>query len=104
LTGRSGAFYVRAMFSIQKLAVFALIVAALWLGFRLVGSMDRRRKEGERQARRSGRKRFLRGGGRNGPSEAADVDMVACRVCGDYIPATGARGCGRSDCPYGPAA
>jgi len=27
-------------------------------------------------------------------------DMIACRVCGAYVPARGARSCGRADCPY----
>lgn len=27
-------------------------------------------------------------------------DMVECRVCGNFVPAKGARHCGRADCPW----
>jgi hypothetical protein len=27
-------------------------------------------------------------------------DMVACKVCGTYVAASGARACGRADCPW----
>jgi uncharacterized protein len=89
------------MFSIQKLAVFVLIVAAIWLGFRLIGSMDRRRKDEARRARPSWRDRFIR---RGGQGDRADVDMVACKACGAYVASVGAGPCGRNDCPYGSAA
>jgi uncharacterized protein len=95
------------MFSIQKIAVFAIIIAALWLGFRLVGKMDKGRQEAERRARPSWRHRFFRrrsGAGQRGAGDLADVDMVACRVCGDYVASVGARSCGKPGCPYAPAA
>lgn len=28
-------------------------------------------------------------------------DMVACKICGTYVAANGARSCGRADCPFG---
>jgi uncharacterized protein len=95
------------MFSVQKLAVFAIIIAALWLGFRLVGKMDKGRKEAERRVRPSWRHRLFAGRSRAGASRdgnLADVDMVACRVCGDYVASVGARSCGRPNCPYAPVA
>jgi uncharacterized protein len=95
------------MFSVQKLVVFAIIVAALWLGFRLIGKMDKGRKEAERRVRPSWRHRLF--GGRTGAAARrgdnfADVDMVACRVCGDYVASRGARSCGRPNCPYASSA
>ena len=27
-------------------------------------------------------------------------DMVACKICGTYVAANGARSCGRGDCPW----
>ena len=27
-------------------------------------------------------------------------DMVACKICGTYVAASGARSCGRADCPW----
>ena len=99
------------MFSIQKLVVFAIIVAALWLGFRLVSNMDKKRKAEERQAgrvRSSWRDRFARRGprigGGSGGQAAAQVEMKACPQCGDYVPASGAKACGKPGCPYPPAA
>ena len=96
------------MFSMQKIIVFALICAALWLGFRFVGAVARRQKMEERKAKPSLRERLRRSAGHGGPMRAreaarepvAEVDMVACRVCGDYVAAAGASSCGRKDCPY----
>lgn len=35
------------------------------------------------------------------PAAELDVeDMVECRVCGNFIPAKGARHCERRDCPW----
>ena len=99
------------MFSFSKIAVFAVILIALWLGFRLVGTMARQQRMQERMARPSWRERFRRSAQNAGPMRAreaareqvAEVEMVACRVCGDYVAARGARSCGRQDCPYAPA-
>jgi len=96
------------MFSMQKIIVFALICAALWLGFRFVGNAARKQKMEERQTRPTLRERMRRSAGSPGSMRAreaarepvAEVDMVACRVCGDYVAAAGARSCGRQDCPY----
>lgn len=97
------------MFSIQKIVVFAIIIAALWLGFRLISNMDKKRKAEERQAgrvRSSWRDRFTRRGEaqRGGGATAGQVEMAACRQCGDYVPASGAKACGKAGCPYPPAA
>ena len=99
------------MFSVQKLAVFAIIAAALWLGFRLVGRMDKKRKDEERRVRPSWRHRFFgtssrgrAGAGQRRADNLADVDMVACRVCGDYVASSGAKSCGKPKCPYAPMA
>jgi hypothetical protein len=78
------------MFSMQKIIVFALICAALWLGFRFVGAVARRQKMEERKAKPSLRERLRRSAGHGGPMRAreaarepvAEVDMVACRVWG----------------------
>ena len=100
------------MFSMQKIAVFAIVILVLWLGFRLIASMERQRNMTERMNRPSWRERLRRTAMRAGPmrareagrEHAAEVDMRPCRVCGDYVAAAGARSCGRRDCPYAPAA
>ncbi|MBN36084.1 MAG: hypothetical protein CMM46_15175 [Rhodospirillaceae bacterium] len=100
------------MFSLQKLAVFAVIIAVLWLAFRFVGNLERKQKAEERLSRPGWRERFRRSGSKSASSRAkeaarepvSDVDMVPCRVCSDYVAAAGAGACGRADCPYPPAA
>lgn len=98
------------MFSLQKLAVFALIAAALWLAFRLVGHLERRRRAEEGLARHGGRRRFRlwrraspAAGGRRAPD---DLEMNACPRCGTFAAAKGPGGsaCARPDCPLAPAA
>ena len=101
-----------AMFSFQKIAVFVVIIAVIWLGFRFVGNLEKQRKAQERLTRPSWLERFRRSASRTGAARAreagrdatAEVEMVACRVCGDYVAGVGARSCGRVDCPHPPAA
>ncbi len=96
------------MFSIQKLAVFAVIVAAIWLAFRYVGNLEKTRKARDRLARPGWRERFRRRRGARKKAAArepaGDVEMVVCGTCGDYVAAAGARACGRAACPYPPSA
>ena len=97
------------MFSLQKLAVFALIVAALWLAFRLVGHLERRRRGEERQERLRWRRprwrRFrLWRTGAVAPEDGGDgVETIACPRCGVYV-ATNGSSCSRPDCPLASAA
>lgn len=96
------------MFSMSKIIVFIIVCVALWLAFRFVGTMARKQKMEERMARPTLRERLRRSAGRAGSMRAreaarepvAEVDMVPCRVCKDYVAAAGARSCGRQDCPY----
>jgi len=88
-------------FSIQKLLFTVAVVAAVWYGFKWLGRMKRMHDRETRDRLR----RESRGGGSApaGPSEgaAADAeDMVECAVCGAFVPARGAKSCGRADCPY----
>lgn len=93
------------MFSLQKLAVFALIAAALWLAFRFVGHLERRRRAEEGLARRGRRRRFRlwrrASPARDGPRPAGDLEMNACPRCGTFAAADGPEGgaCARPDCP-----
>ncbi len=80
------------MFSFQKLAVFVVILAVLWLGFRFVRNLERQQKERER-VRRGKRKWFGLG-----PRTAGEVEMQSCPVCRNWV-ATGGH-CGRGDCPW----
>lgn len=82
------------MLSLSQLLLILFIILALWYGSRVVSRIERglrREDEVPRKARR--------GGPRDGARIEAE-DMVECRVCGVYVAATGARACGRPDCPY----
>ncbi|MCZ6861067.1 MAG: hypothetical protein O7I42_12485 [Alphaproteobacteria bacterium] len=72
-------------FSIGKLAVLAAIIAAVWYGFKLY-----HRLEAKRAAEQLGRR----------DSKDTGEAMVECKACGVYNPASGAKNCGRADCPY----
>jgi hypothetical protein len=77
--------------SIGKVVVFIAIVLAVWYGFKLIGQIDRQRKA---MARREGGAKPSRG------RAAADVEeMIRCRTCGTYIPASGGTSCGKAGCP-----
>ena len=74
-------------FSLPKLIVLALIVAAIWYGFKMFGS--------GRKAAKS-----------EVPGDDTDtvipkaVDMVQCETCGDFVAAKGTTSCGKESCPY----
>lgn len=96
---------------VMKLLVLAAILLAVWFGFRLLGQLDRARKEEARLNQGGGRRgwasrradRRSAGGTRRagGRAETADIqDMTKCPTCGAYVPAAGTTACGRADCPY----
>jgi uncharacterized protein len=74
--------------SLPKLLVLALIVAAVWYGYKWVGRWDQERKDKLRE---------------DGPDDRVgrdSQDLVQCTLCGTYGPADLER-CpeGRDDCP-----
>lgn len=80
-------------FGFSKLAVLIGIVIAVWYGFKLVGQLDRARKQ--QQASKPPRQSGAAGG------SAPEVeDTVECPVCGAYVVANSASPCERPDCPY----
>ncbi len=84
-------------FGFSKLAVLIGIVAAVWYGFKLVGQLDRARKQAQsgKPPRRPG------GGGGGGGGKTPEVeDTVQCPTCGAYVVAKTASPCERPDCPY----
>ena len=74
--------------SLSKLLVLALIIAAVWYGFKWL-NRSKAKDEGSKQANR-----------------AADggTDLAACPACGTYV-AAGVAKCpdNRDDCPMGAA-
>ncbi|HVG80807.1 MAG TPA: hypothetical protein VNB28_00845 [Methylomirabilota bacterium] len=71
----------------QKLILLIAIVTAIWYGFRFVGKIAAERKALQREAER---KR---------PARRSVEDMVKCRLCGDYVPASGVASCANANCP-----
>ena len=61
------------MFSIQKIAVFIIIIAVVWLGFRFVGNLEKQRKAQERLTRPSWRDRFRRSARKTGAQRAKEA-------------------------------
>jgi len=80
------------MLSFTKLITLALILVAVWYGFRLFArwKVQRDRTLNARRQEQAGARR---------PRQIAAEDMAACPVCGVYVPAAGAARCGRPDCP-----
>lgn len=96
-------------FSLGKLLVLLAVVGAVWYGFKYMSRLQYQR---ERRAEARDRlDRQERGepppppptGGRRRRQKAeapAAQDMVSCPACKAYVPAKGAKNCGRPDCPY----
>ncbi|MDE2228649.1 MAG: hypothetical protein KGL11_06370 [Alphaproteobacteria bacterium] len=80
-------------FSLGKLIVLGAIIAVVWYGWKYAQRVEqvRRALKEEIDRRRAGTPQA-----RNRPAE----DLVKCTACGIYVPAQGARACGRADCPW----
>lgn len=73
---------------LQKLLLLIAVLTAVWYGFRLIGRLAAERKALQRQGRRAG-----------GANAGGVEDMVKCRLCGDYVPASGVVSCAKANCP-----
>ena len=93
-------------FSLQKLLVLALLVGAVWYGFKFFGRLDETRKRVEKVAKKAATKAAEHAAGGNArgdngaASEPAAQDMERCETCGHYVAAAAAGSCGREACPY----
>ena len=102
MTFRGFGPYKPAMFGFSLTKILFTIVAVLvvWYGYRWVGRIQARRQaELEEHMRRETRQTSKRGRGGSGTTAKAE-DLIPCETCGSYVPARGARSCGRADCPY----
>jgi hypothetical protein len=82
-------------FSLTKILFTVAAIAVIWYGFKWVGRMqDQRERAADRRAKSARAKDSS-----DAPADAIE-DMVACATCGDFVPAKGARACGRDNCPY----
>ena len=80
-------------FSLAKLVLLGIVVAALWLGFRYMSRVD--------AIRRSLREELTRRRAPGVPPAKEVEDLVKCARCGAYVAAKSASACGRPDCPWG---
>jgi uncharacterized protein len=80
-------------FSLTKLIVLVAAILAVWYGFKYVSRLQYQREERARLRDEINRRESV---GRATEAE----DMAACPSCKAYVPAKGARNCGRPDCPF----
>ena len=78
-------------FSLSKIVVLLLIVAAVWYGFRMLARSSRPIPRDRDKGRI---------GGAADEEENTVHDMETCTVCGTFVAADAARACGREACPY----
>ncbi len=73
-------------FGFGKLLVLAIIVAAVWYGYKFIGRLDKQRKEKVTKDKK----------------KTADSigKMEKCSVCDTYVAVAQAKNCGRPGCPY----
>ena len=88
-------------FGLQKLIVLAMIVGAVWYGFKFFS----RRGEGLEKVKKAARKAADRVTGDDAPAEPAAQEPAAqemerCESCGDFVAQGSATSCGREACPY----
>ena len=79
-------------FSFAKFVLLAVIIAALWLGFRYMSRVDAIRRSVREELER-------RRPPTAAPAKEAE-DLVKCSRCGAYVAARSASACGRADCPW----
>jgi len=77
--------------SLSKLLVLVAVISAIWFAFRLLGQIDRNRRDAARREKEQGRMQ---------PKQSRQVaDMVKCKVCGTFS-AAGSKSCGKAGCPF----
>lgn len=91
-------------FGLQKLLVLALLIGAVWYGFKYFSRFDETRKKVEKAARKAAQKATGQAPGTAAePAPEAETvaqDMERCETCGDFVAVEGVTDCGRDACPY----
>ena len=78
--------------SLGKLLVLVAIISAIWFAFRLLGQIERNRRDAVRREQQQQ--------GRVKRQPASDVDdLVKCTVCGTFT-ARSSKACGKTGCPF----
>ncbi|PWC98202.1 hypothetical protein [Azospirillum sp. TSO5] len=101
------------MMSLSKIILLALVIGAVWFGWRWVNRVQEigrartaaRRQGGSNQSgpNQSGRRDAASGAStRDAGTYAVEAeDMEKCPECGAYVAPRSAVSCGRPACPYG---
>ncbi|NQU60479.1 MAG: hypothetical protein HQ512_05065 [Rhodospirillales bacterium] len=84
-------------FSIQKLLFTVAVITAVWYGYKWLGRMKEIR---DRDAKAKLRRERQGNGGASASAAQAAEDMVECPTCGAFVAASGAKSCGKDNCPY----
>jgi uncharacterized protein len=77
--------------SLGKLLVLVAIISAIWFGFRLLGQIERQRRETAKREKEQAQVQRTK-------SRQVD-DMVKCEVCGIFT-ARSSKSCGKPGCPF----
>jgi membrane protein implicated in regulation of membrane protease activity len=72
--------------SFWKVVVLVAVIAIVWFGYRWFQRWDQERE------------RLATARTKQGGREVAE-ELIACRVCGAYVPAKGFTPCGKPNCP-----
>ena len=88
--------------SLGKILVFAVIVAAVWYGFKYLNRVQRVEKGERKKGERTFGERFRKATrARSGEQDTGIIeDTEKCTVCGAYVSVEGTQGCGKPKCPY----
>lgn len=76
--------------TLPKILLIVLVIAAVWWWHRR--NQIKKREQAELERNPQGR-------AKSQPAKPIE-DMAQCKVCGAYVPASGAKNCGREDCPF----
>ena len=87
-------------FGLQKLLVLAMLIGAVWYGFKYFSRFDESRKKVEKAARKVAQKVAGRTPEPAPEAEPVAQDMERCETCGDFVAVAGVTACGREACPY----
>ena len=86
-------------FSLTKLIFTALVIAAVWYGYKWLQRNQIRRQEETREKVREDIRANRTAKREQRPADDAE-DMVQCATCEAFVPAKGMKNCGRAGCPY----
>jgi len=87
-------------FGLQKLLVLAMLIGAVWYGFKYFSRFYESRKKVEKVPRKAAQKAAGKAAEPAPEDEPVAQDMERCETCGDFVAVDGVTACGREACPY----